>query len=351
MKLNLLTLLPLALLLLCSATLHAQSPGSKTLFYIDSLPVTEDLDADDNTLLSSDIAVYRKITSKDTIAQLGIKDMDTVVFILTRAYQQRPDSLKRIPSLKKLLLKNERFYLDTTQAPYDGPFVEYYLNGTKKTFGNMVKGQIEGYANIYYPDGSLMESHYYQHNKEDGMREEYYPNGVIRRRGRFKEGFMEGYWQEWYSTGKLKREVYYLHSTPHFPDEENAFYDALNEAANDIRQQQYRPALQLLGDLKKAAPGYQEIYYYTGDALLQQKKYEKAIEAFNQALELEPLDAASHIKRAQANIALLEEAARKNKTLADAAARRQTICTDLQAARAAGIKDRSIRSLQQQYCS
>ncbi|WP_158559179.1 tetratricopeptide repeat protein [Deminuibacter soli] len=333
----------------CSRDLHAQS--GKTLFYIDSTAIhPEDLDPTETTIQVADMAVFRRITAKDSLQQLGFPDVDTVMFIITKAWLSRPDSLRHIPTLKQLVLKNDHLYLDTLKQPYSGPFIEYYLNGAKKTFGDVVNGQIEGYANVFYPDGSLMESHYYSHNKEDGMREEYFPNGVIKRRGRFKDGEMEEYWQEWYSTGKLKREVYFLHSTPHFPDEENVFYDMLQEATAQIMNGDYRSAMRNLDELRKMNPDYAEVQYNTGDAQAHLKKYDKAIAAFSKALELEPMYKEAYQKRIECNIALLQEAAAKNKSLSDAAEHNKQICGDVQALMNMGDKSRKLNNLRTQYC-
>lgn len=338
------------ILLLSAATqLRAQSAPGRLLFYIDSIPVLDSLDPTENTLQSSEIAVFRHITSQDTISRLGFKNIDTLVFIITKAWQNRPDSVKQIPTLKKLAFKDRKFYADTNQAPYNGPFIEYYLNGARKTSGEIVKGQIEGYANVYYPDGSLMESHYYSHNIEDGMREEYFPNHVISRRGMMKEGELEGYWQEWYSTGKLKRELYFAHSVPHYPDEENVFYNTLQEAVNDIESHQYKPALRNLEDLKKANPDYADVHYHMGEALYHLKKYDKALESLNKALELEPLYTEAHVTRAYTNAAILQAAEAAGKPITDTTIRQQ-ICGDLKAAREEGDHAYTSRMLMQQYC-
>ncbi len=346
------TLYSLVILLLLPALhLHAQHKAG-TIFYIDSTAIREDMDPDDHVLLPEEIALFKTITHKDSLQQLGLaNETDTVYFIITKAYLQRPDSVKHIPSLLRLLVRNNRFYTDTTKAPYTGPFIDYYLNGAKKTFGDIVNGQIEGYANVYYPDGSLMESHYYNHNNEDGMREEYYPSGVIKRRGKFSNGLMEGYWQEWYSTGKLKREIYYLHSRPNFPDAENIFNEDLQLAANAIRNGQYRGGLEALAECNKINPEYDEVYLYMGMAYAGQKHYAKAIEAYNRALSIEPLNKDAYLQRAYMNIAQLEEERKKGKQPADVAGMLEKICQDLRAAQQQGDKDSRNRLLRRQYCS
>jgi tetratricopeptide (TPR) repeat protein len=335
---------------LCSQHLYAQEKNTGTLFYIDSVAIKEEMDPDDHVLLPEEIAVIRPITDKDSISRLGLAGADTVMYILTKAYRDRPDSVKQLPRLQQLILKNNRFYTDTTKAPYNGRFIDYYLNGAKKSFGNIINGQIEGYANVFYPDGSLMESHYYSHNNEDGMREEYYLNGVIKRRGKFTNGLMEGYWQEWYSTGKLKREVYFLHSRPNYPDAEYIFNDDLNAAAAAIRNGQYRNALDALQECHKINPEYDEVYLYMGMAYAGQKKYSKAIESFNRALSIEPMSKDAHLQRAYAYAAQLQEEQAKGKHSLDIGETAARICEDLKAAQQQGDKDARNRLLRKQYC-
>lgn len=48
---------------------------------------------------------------------------------------------------------------------FEGPCVEYYPNGKKKSIRNFHEGKQEGYANSYYPNGKMYLSEKYEDNK------------------------------------------------------------------------------------------------------------------------------------------------------------------------------------------
>jgi tetratricopeptide (TPR) repeat protein len=326
----------------------AQSPPKK-IYYIDSVFILKLEKGDDNVLIRDDIAEIRTISDPDTLQLLQLINIDTVVYVLTRAYLERPDSIRHIPTLKTLVsLDNQFFYKDTSTLPYSGPFLDYYLNGNLKTRGQIKEGYIEGYVNSYYKDGSMKASHYYSRTAEDGVREEYYPNGSIKKRGNVRNGYMEGLWQEWHSTGKLKSEIRYLHSSPFYAEGEDIFYGILRRIPELIESGLYKQAMQRLDDCKKANPDIEEIYYYYGLNYLGLKQPSNAIHAFTKALEIEPLYVASLKQRALANAARLKTMNEADTT--GQATLRQSICDDLQLAIRLGEKKASFPFLSQFTC-
>jgi tetratricopeptide (TPR) repeat protein len=350
------TLFTLLRILLCTLLLvtglqnsiAAQSPPKK-IYYIDSVFILKLERGDDNVLVKGDIATMRLITAPDTLQLLELINIDTVIYIITNAYAARTDSIRHIPTLKTLVSQENRFYLkDSSILPYSGPFLDYYLDGSLKTRGQIKEGYIDGYVNSYYRDGNMQASHYFSRSREDGVREEYYPNGSVKKRGKVTNGYMEGFWQEWHSTGKLKSEIRYLHSGPFYAPGEDIFYAILKNMPDMMEEERYSDALKKLDDCKKANPDIEEVYYYYGLAYMGKQQTEAAIKAFTTALSIEPLYMAALTQRAFATAVQLE--AIKSADTTGITALQQSICSDLEEAIKLGEKKAIIRQLLLRYC-
>src|SRR4030095_4092066 len=100
--------LPIFLLafLSISAISFGQSPVEKILFVIDSIPLFNDPE-EWNSIAQEDIADITVIKNKDSLKRLRPEQWDGIIYIFTKAYRNRPDSLKKIPSLKQMVVKNE----------------------------------------------------------------------------------------------------------------------------------------------------------------------------------------------------------------------------------------------------
>src|SRR3954471_14263738 len=93
----------------------------KMLFVIDSIPLMQDPE-DWNQLQPVDISEINVISNKDSIKQLGWEQVESITYIFTRAYRERPDSLKRIPSLKQMVMENGAWHLNG--QPYTGRYID-----------------------------------------------------------------------------------------------------------------------------------------------------------------------------------------------------------------------------------
>src|SRR4051812_37794924 len=85
----------------CLITSFGQATSEKMLFIIDSIPLINNPE-DWNTITNDNIADIAIVRNKDSLKQLGWAQLDGITYIFTKAYRSRPDSLKRIPSLKQL---------------------------------------------------------------------------------------------------------------------------------------------------------------------------------------------------------------------------------------------------------
>src|SRR6187402_1519803 len=123
----------LLVFLLISTTSFGQISNEKILFVIDSIPILTDPE-EWNPIDPNDIADITVIKDKDSLKRLRPEQLDGIVYIFTKAYRNRPDSIKRIPSLKQMVVKNEIWNLNG--IPYSGKYIDYYNSGKYKTKEN-----------------------------------------------------------------------------------------------------------------------------------------------------------------------------------------------------------------------
>jgi hypothetical protein len=102
------------------------------MYVVDSIPLVNDPDYDDE-LLQEDVADLRVVTDRDSLQATGHGEVDKVIYIFTKAYRSRSDSLKRIPTTAKMERIAGRWTLKA--KPYTGSFIDYYNNGMKKGEG------------------------------------------------------------------------------------------------------------------------------------------------------------------------------------------------------------------------
>src|SRR5688572_16117332 len=106
----------LIILFLTAIVFHSFGQGSqeRVLFVVDSIPIINDPDEDDGELSEQDIETATVVTNKSEIEKLGYKDLDKIIFIITKEYTRRPDELKRIPTLAQMERRNGRWCLITS---------------------------------------------------------------------------------------------------------------------------------------------------------------------------------------------------------------------------------------------
>jgi hypothetical protein len=84
-------------LLVLHSTSFGQNSNDKILYVVDSIPVIDDPE-EGNDISQNDIADMTVIRNKDTLKQLGYESLDGIIYLFTKEYRNRPDSLKQIPS-------------------------------------------------------------------------------------------------------------------------------------------------------------------------------------------------------------------------------------------------------------
>ena len=76
-----------------------QGNTEKTMHIVDSIPVLDDPE-EDNQIIESELADVRVIKNKDTLTLLGYGQFDGALYLFTKEYRARPDSIKTIPSVR-----------------------------------------------------------------------------------------------------------------------------------------------------------------------------------------------------------------------------------------------------------
>ncbi|MEI6945878.1 hypothetical protein V9K67_01675 [Paraflavisolibacter sp. H34] len=302
---------------------RGQAPPPRMLYIIDSFLVQ----ASSRLLaqLPEEAIAYKTVvTDKDSLKRLGRENAEAVTYIFTREYRNRPDSLKKIPSLRQMNLWGGYWYRNGT--PYTGKFIDYFLEGTVCNEGSMVEGKIHGEIIQYYRNGRVKLSAFYLQGLADGLFQEYFRNGALRRSRVFLLGKIIRPAQTYFVNGALEQEIrpgkgsrpdtittyYSSGQLKHVHLVRNGFtlYSKKEEKQNTLARE-FQGYLRT-GDLKQANrnfyklwkmnPNSPDTYYLEGLLAQREARFDEAIAAFGKALELEPMMGEAYTQRALARI-------------------------------------------------
>lgn len=288
----------------------AQSSNEKVLFIIDSIPLYSDPEYWD-PISGDDIADMTVIRNKDALKLLGWEDPDVVKYVFTKAYRNRPDSIKRIPSLKQMKMISDSWYFHDTI--YSGKYIDYYNNGQIQDEGNLLYGKLNGVLIVYFKNGNKKTVAHYSDGLLNGKWIEYYKNGLPAYERMYTAGkaqrshkmyFINGQIQEelrlkketrndtlikYYSTGAVKQMKYTMTGvfTPDKKETDINYYTTFFNKSIDA------------GDIKAANKNFyhiwlldstsNETYFNEGFLFFKEGRYDRAIAAFDLALVKEPL--------------------------------------------------------------
>ncbi len=299
---------------------RGQSPHESIIYIVDSVPVLDDPDQEQNSLGPAEIGRMVVVTNKDTLKMMGFPHMDKAIFIFTKEYEGRPDSVKRIPGIKQMSRQNDRWYFEGSKTPYSGPFIDYYLNGKRKDEGMLSEGKLNGLHTLYYYNGHLSLQRHYIQAIADGEEREFYGDGSLSQKGDFKNGVEDGVWEMYYPNGQVKQHnvfengkmigesVSYYSTGKHKATEKIKNGKALPDPAISKVQKLYDHGAAAekdgnhgvaIKDYSKCVDidsTYAEAYFGRGTVSLNTGQYETAIADYDKALQFEP-----YFKQALAN--------------------------------------------------
>ena len=320
-RLFLLNLFTTCFLFMFAQTSTAQS-SIKEIFIVDSIPLFTDPEYGD-FLSPNDIIGIRTISNKDSLKQLGYQKLDRVSYISTKAYHERSDSLKRIPTKKRMVYKNGAWTLNGML--YSGPFIDYFLNGRKSEEGTLKNGLLNGSRKVYNPGGNLVQDYTYKQGIQNGPAKKYYPDGNLSDDGNFLSGRKDGVWQEYYPNKQLRESMTFKEGMPvgevkiywsngrleyiaHFQNgvlipkgDEKKLVDAMRKGSTYVYQHD-PDALKYFTKAIEIDSFYVYAYVERGIYKIELLDFDGAIADLSKALELEPYSKFAYANRAIARI-------------------------------------------------
>ena len=147
-------------------------------FIIDDILYVDDKSFAELKIDSTYIFETKFITNHKELIKLGFPNKDSIIYITTKAYFKRSDSLKNIPSTNKMINENGIWLIDN--KPYNGKYIDYHLNGLKKNEGTIKEGKIKGTLYEYWDTGELKIKIAIRENLRNGEYLAYYRNGNLR---------------------------------------------------------------------------------------------------------------------------------------------------------------------------
>ena len=354
------------------------------MFIVDSIPVIDDPEESD-TISPIDIADITVIKNKDSLNRLGYGQFDGAMYIFTKEYRNRPDSLKQIPSTRQMEQKNGVWFFHSN--PYTGRFIDYYYSGRKQGEGIFINGKVSGHRKIFYQNGKVSAERDYKDGIENGFEIEYYENGSMKQKGEFVNGKENGIWDMYFPNGQLKQRSNFINGE--MEGETTVYYSTGKVLAVEVTKngkttpdKRIEKIEQLLskghqsnkeGDYKNAIKNYSkaieldstyaDAYFSRGTVKLNDFQFDEAIADFDKALKYEPYMAYALSNRAFARIRKYQFA--NGRTLSKnndvtvlaspdkvsiPAEEQQKICDDLQKAIFLGDKTKMIMEALSNYC-
>lgn len=277
------------ILTVLTLTTYGQGTQEKVLYVVDSIAIIEDPDEEDGTLAETDIEILTVVTNKGEIEKHGYKDLDKIIFIITKEFAKRPDDIKKIPTTKQMERKGGKWYTKDSTVPYSGPFIDYYFNGKKQGEGILKEGVLEGIRTVYYQNGNKKYFRTYVNGVTHGETVDYFPEGQVHQKGNFKNGKNDGLWQDWYSGGQLKRQTQFKDGEAIMTEDEKKFQALFKKAMKMFDEYNYSGAAKTLDKAVELNPNFSDVYFHRGTAYFNDFKFDEAIKDYDKAIELEPL--------------------------------------------------------------
>lgn len=302
---------------------YGQSEQANVIYIIDSIPVIDD-PTPENDIVEKDIADITVVKNRDILKMLGYDNFDGAIYIFTKDYRSRPESLMRIPSTRQMENKSGVWHFKG--SAYNGHFIDYYYSGRKEGEGIFKDGKVHGIRKTYYQNGNLSMERIYTNGIENGLEKEYYEDGSLRQKGEFVNGKEEGVWEKYFPNGNLKQRSFLKNGK--MEGETSVFYSTgkilaveitkNGKTAPDKRLEKINQAMSKghsrskEGDFKTAIKHYSkaieldstfaEAYFSRGTVKLNEFQFDEAILDFNKALQLEPYFEKALTNRAFARI-------------------------------------------------
>ena len=364
-----------------------QNQNENILYVVDSIPVIEEPKEGFGALTENEIDRVEVLKNKRAIEKTGYKDLDGIIYVFTKEYAKRPDSIKAIPTTKLMAKKNGTWYLKNENQPYSGPFIDYYWNGKKQGEGVLFNGRLKGKRRMYYvngtvsdeieyenglsngierrfyEDGTLMQKGIFKNGKEIGTWEMYHPNGQLKQRTNFVNGKMDGESISYYSTGEAKGINLYKNGVYQKDKINDKIFRLYNDSQNLYKQVNYRGAIKKLDKALELDSNWADGYFARATMKLNDFQFDEAIKDFNKTLEIEPYFTNAYSNRAFAILRKYEfgngKSLSKSKSIQIIASKAieipeselTKICADLKKAASLGDDNQMVLEALEKHCN
>ena len=296
----------------------------KTLYVVDSIPLIDVEESYFKDLTENLIDHIVVVKDKNKIESIGYDvEVDNIVYVFTKEYKNRTDSIKKIPTSALMKKVDGKWYLKNNSKPYTGVFIDYFITGIKAGQGEFFNGKISGRRILYHKngqissdveytnglpngleqkfnsDGILIQKGVFKNGKEIGIWEKYHPNGQLQQKSTFDQnGNLDGETISFYSSGKLKMKSQYKTGI-YIKDKINdKLFELYNTAQEQYKLGNFKDAINNLEKLLKLNSEFVDGYFARGTMFLNDMQFDKAIADFDKAIEIEPLFMKAYSNRA-----------------------------------------------------
>lgn len=300
-----------------------QSEQGNIIYIVDSILVIDD-PTPENNIVDADIADVTVVKNRDTLKLLGYDKFDGAIYIFTKEYRSRPESIKQIPSSRQMERKSGVW--NFKGSPYSGKFIDYYYSGRKQGEGTFKDGKVDGLRKTYYQNGKVSMERFYASGIENGIEKEYYENGSLKQKGEFVNGKEEGVWEMYFPNGQVKQRSSFKNGN--MEGETTVFYStgkvlaaevtkngkttpdkrlekvnqALSKGHASSQEGDYKTAMKHYSKAIELDSTFAEAYFSRGTVKLNEFQFDEAIMDFDKALQFEPYYEKALTNRAFARI-------------------------------------------------
>lgn len=301
------------ILLLTLSSVTGFGQNENILYVVDSIPVIEEPKEGFGTLTENIIDNVVVVKDKKIIESSGYNDLDRIIYVFTKAYVQRPDSIKAIPTTNLMTKKDGAWYLKNSSTTYSGNFIDYYLTGKKQGEGILFNGKLKGKRLLYYINGNVSDEIEYDNGISNGLEQRFYDDGTLMQKGSFKNGKEIGVWEMYHPNGKLKQQTTF-NKNGEIDGESISFYSTekvkvayqykngvylkdkifdkiykyYNEGQKYFKNGDYKSAIKKYSKCIEIDESQADSYFARGTAKMEMMKFDDAINDFNKVLEIEP---------------------------------------------------------------
>ena len=159
----------------------------------------------------SEIIILERSSDK-RVFEIPLKLLSELDQKITRKYLKRAESKKRKEEAQpktEQKAKRKAIIDPNRKPPENGPYVEYYENGKKKSEGHFKDGKKDGLWTRWHKNGQKEYEEHYKNGKQHGLETYWYQNSQKLLEVHWKDGEKDGLETWWDEDGRKIIEVQY----------------------------------------------------------------------------------------------------------------------------------------------